>query len=97
MIFLSILSTDGRRVPSEHSPAASWQTALRRAIRDGEHLMRELGLPPHLVVYGIEAMQFDIGSELSEGVRQAVPEVVRRVRQDIRELQMKEAGDNHYA
>ena len=54
-------------------------------------------LPPHLVVYGIEAMQFDIGSELSEGVRQAVPEVVRRVRQDIRELQMKEAGDNHYA
>jgi hydrogenase maturation protease len=47
-------------------------------------------LPPRLIVYGIEGIQFDIGRELSEKVLQAVPDVVQRVRQDIQEFLTQE-------
>ena len=54
-------------------------------------------LPPCLVVYGIEGMQFDIGRELSAAVRQAVPDVVQQVRQDIQTCQTQGKGDQHHA
>jgi hydrogenase maturation protease len=54
-------------------------------------------LPPHLVVYGIEGRQFDIGRELSAEARQAVPDVVQRVRQDIIVFQRQEEGTKRYA
>lgn len=54
-------------------------------------------LPPHLVVYGIEGAQFDIGSELSAAVLQAIPGVVRQVRQDIAAFQTQEMGDEGHA
>ncbi len=54
-------------------------------------------LPPHLLVYGIEGAQFDIGHELSPDVLQAVPGVVQQVQCDIAALQAQETGDPRYA
>jgi hydrogenase maturation protease len=54
-------------------------------------------LPPYLMVYGIEAKQFDIGSELSPEVLQAVPHVAQQVRQDIARFQTQASGDRHHA
>jgi hydrogenase maturation protease len=54
-------------------------------------------LPPRLVVYGVEGAQFDIGRELSAAVLQAVPEVVRQVRQDIAAFRAQETGDDGHA
>ena len=81
-------------LPRDLFPCSTHAFGVVEAIE----LARVLGqLPPHLVVYGIEASQFDIGSDLSEGVRQAVPEVVRQVQRDIQELQRQEMGENRYA
>lgn len=54
-------------------------------------------LPPHLVVYGIEGMQFDIGRALSADVRRAVPDVIRRVQQDIADFQTQAMGEDNHA
>lgn len=54
-------------------------------------------LPSHLVVYGIEGKQFDIGSELSADVRRAVPDVIRRVQQDIVTFQTQAMGADGHA
>jgi hydrogenase maturation protease len=40
-------------------------------------------LPPCLIVYGIEGKDFTLGSKLSPGVEAAVPEVIRRVMEEI--------------
>ncbi|ETW96620.1 MAG: hypothetical protein ETSY1_25835 [Candidatus Entotheonella factor] len=49
-------------------------------------------LPSHLVVYGIEGMQFDHGSELSADVRRAVPDVLQQVQRDITAFRMPDQG-----
>lgn len=54
-------------------------------------------LPPHLVVYGIEGAQFEMGDEMSEDVQQAIPEVVRQARRDIATFQSQTIGDWHHA
>lgn len=73
-----------RPLPAELFPATSthaWGVAQAVA------LSRVLGaLPPHLVVYGIEGRNFDLGQELSPAVARAVPEVARRIRQEIQEF-----------
>jgi hydrogenase maturation protease len=70
-----------RPLPAELFPAASthaWGVAQAVA------LSRALGeLPPHLVVYGIEGQDFGLGREVSPEVALAVPEVARRIRQEI--------------
>ncbi len=49
-------------------------------------LGRVLGeLPPYLVVYGIAGRDFGLGREVSPEVARAVPEVARRIRQEIEE------------
>jgi len=53
-------------------------------------------LPPRLIVYGIEGMQFDIGRELSEAVLQAVPDVVQRVQHDIQGF-LSQEREHRYA
>ncbi len=40
-------------------------------------------LPPRLIVYGIEGKDFTLGSKLSPQVAEAVPEVIRRVLEEI--------------
>lgn len=54
-------------------------------------------LPSRLVVYGIEGAQFDIGSEMSAAVLQAVPHVVQQVRQDIATFWAQERGEDSHA
>ena len=51
-------------------------------------------LPPHLVIYGIEGMHFDVGSEMSDDVRRAVPEVIQRVQQDIAAFRAQAIGED---
>jgi len=73
-----------RPLPAELFPATSthaWGVAQAVA------LSRALGaLPPHLVVYGIEGQDFGLGREVSPEVARAVPEVARRIRQEIQEF-----------
>jgi hydrogenase maturation protease len=68
-------------LPAEFFPAASshaWGVAQAVALG------RVLGqLPPYLVVYGVEGRNFGLGQELSPEVAQAIPEVARRIRQEI--------------
>jgi hydrogenase maturation protease len=54
-------------------------------------------LPPSLVIYGIEGMQFDVGSEMSADVRRAVPHVIQRVQQDIAAFQARTIGEEGHA
>jgi hypothetical protein len=54
-------------------------------------------LPSRLVVYGIEGAQFDIGSDLSAAVLQAVPDVVRQVLQDIATFETQKRGEDSHA
>lgn len=54
-------------------------------------------LPPHLVLYGIEGMQFDVGSALSAETLQAVSDVVQQVRQDIVVFQKRGKRDHRHA
>jgi hydrogenase maturation protease len=54
-------------------------------------------LPPQLVIYGIEGMHFDVGSEMSADVRRVVPEVIQRVQQDIATFQAQATGDEDRA
>lgn len=44
-------------------------------------------LPQNLIVYGIEAGSFALGAPLSRAVREAIPIVAERVRDELRELQ----------
>ena len=45
-------------------------------------------LPPHLIVYGVEAADFDPGAELSPVVARAIPQVAQRL---LRELHAQAA------
>ncbi|MCX5893556.1 MAG: hydrogenase maturation protease [Deltaproteobacteria bacterium] len=71
-------------LPTELFPATSshaWGVA--QAVALGRVLRQ---LPPVLVVYGIEGQDFGIGQEPSPVVAQAIPEVARRIRQEIEEF-----------
>ncbi len=81
-------------IPKELFLCSTHAFGVGQAIELGRALQQ---LPPHLVVYGIEGAQFDIGRELSDDVRQAVPDVVQQVRQDITTLQAREMGERHHA
>ena len=81
-------------IPSGLFPCSTHSFGVAEAIELARVLQQ---LPPRLVVYGIEGIQFDIGRELSAAVRQAVPDVVQQVRQDIQCFQMQGKGDQRYA
>ena len=73
-----------RPLPAELFPATSTHAwGLAQAVALG----RVLGaLPPYLVVYGIESRDFGPGREVSPEVARAVPEVARRIIQEIEEF-----------
>ncbi|MCK9377516.1 MAG: hydrogenase maturation protease [Syntrophobacterales bacterium] len=64
------------RSPSSHGWGVAEALALARVL--GE-------LPPLLIIYGIEGQNFDSGRDLSPEVAAAIPEMVRRIKQEIRE------------
>ncbi len=80
-------------IPNGLFPCSTHAFGVVQAIELARVLQQ---LPPCLIVYGIEGKQFDIGSELSGEVLQAVPDVVQHVQQDIQRLLMQER-DHRYA
>lgn len=81
-------------IPSGLFPCSTHTFGVAEAVELARVLQQ---LPPHLIVYGIEGAQFDIGQALSAETRQAVADVVQRVRQDIVVLQKASEGRHHYA
>jgi hydrogenase maturation protease len=69
-----------------HSPLRSTHTF---SIAETIELARTLNqLPPHLIVYGIEGKTFKLGLGLSLEVEMAGEEVVERVLQEVRSIQV---------
>ncbi len=64
------------RSSSSHGWGVAEALALGRAL--GE-------LPPFLVIYGIEGQNFETGQKVSPEVAAAIPEAVRRIKQDLQE------------
>jgi hydrogenase maturation protease len=60
---------------STHAFGVANAVELARSLRQ---------LPPHLIIYGIEGHQFETGAPLSAEVAQALPEVVLRIRDEMR-------------
>ena len=61
--------------------AVSWATTHGAGVAEGIEMARVLGLLPRsLVVIGISAKQFDLGTPMTPEVERAVDEVVRRLR-----------------
>lgn len=70
-------------LPSGLFPCSTHAFGVAEAIELARVLQM---LPPHLVVYGIEGKQFEVGCELSAEVLGAVSSVVQQVQQDINAL-----------
>ena len=61
--------------------AVSWATTHGAGVAEGIELARVLGqLPRSLIVVGIVARQFELGTPMTPEVERAVDEVVRRLR-----------------
>jgi hydrogenase maturation protease len=59
----------------------SWATTHGAGVAEGVELARALGLLPRsLVVLGIVAKRFDLGTPMTPEVERAVDEIVRRLR-----------------
>lgn len=82
-----ILVWDARnqRVSREAFPCSTHNFGVADAIELGRILDR---LPPKLTVYGIEGSRFEVGSEPSPEVLEAVERVAERIREEaVRRLQ----------
>jgi hydrogenase maturation protease len=44
-------------------------------------------LPRHLIIFGVEGRNFEVGQDLTPEVRAAIPEVAQRVRTELEKLQ----------
>jgi hydrogenase maturation protease len=67
-------------LPAKYFGVSSHAFGVAEAIE----IARSLGqLPPKLVVYGIEANNFELGSSLSPPVRQAAENVIRQLLQEV--------------
>jgi hydrogenase maturation protease len=69
----------GATLPVSHT-ATTHGWGLSEALALGKVYQN---LPPILIIYGIEGKNFGIGDELSTAVAAAIPEVVRRIVQEI--------------
>jgi len=69
----------GAALPVSHSPTThGW--GLSEALALGKVFQN---LPPVLIIYGIEGKNFGLGEALSPEVAAAIPEVIRRVTEEI--------------
>ena len=75
----TVLEVDA--LAGELPAAVSWATTHGAGVAEGVALARALGLlPKRLVVLGIVARRFDLGTPMTPEVERAVDEVVRRLR-----------------
>jgi Ni,Fe-hydrogenase maturation factor len=75
-------------MPAELFPATSCHAwGVTQAVALGRVLRQ---LPPYLVVYGIEGRYFGLGQDRSPEVARSIPEVARRIWQEIQELLAEE-------
>jgi hydrogenase maturation protease len=72
------------RSPSSHGWGVAEALALGQLFQE---------LPPYLIIYGIEGQNFGPGQEVSQEVAAAIPEAVRRLRQEI-ETWLEREGPN---
>ena len=71
-------------LPAELFPACSTHAwGLAEAVALG-HILQQL--PSYLIIYGLTGKNFALGDSLSPEVEQAVPEVARRILQEIKKL-----------
>jgi hydrogenase maturation protease len=71
---------DGERLVQLPRSLSSHGLGVAEALALGQ-LFQEL--PPYLIIYGIEGQNFGPGQEVSQEVEAAIPEAVRRLRQEI--------------
>jgi hydrogenase maturation protease len=69
-------------LPVPLNPTSSHGLSLAHAVAFGQLFHR---FPAHLVVYGIEAAQFDMGAPLSSEVEHAIGAVVGQIEQEVRQ------------
>ena len=70
----------GNPLPAEMFQSSTHAFSLRQAIE----MARALNdLPPSVIVFGIEGQNFRAGTELSPEVSEALPELVRRVEEEV--------------
>jgi hydrogenase maturation protease len=67
-------------LPAALSATSSHAFSLAQAVALGQTLHR---MPRRLVVYGVEALCFDPGTEISRPVAQAIPTVTRRIEREL--------------
>ena len=75
-------------LPAQMFQSSTHAFSLPHAIEMARALKE---LPPHLLVFGIEGLNFQAGAKLSPEVRAALPEVANRVRKAVETL-MAETG-----
>jgi hydrogenase maturation protease len=71
-------------IPEAGSTPAE-KTAHGFGVAETIAIARELGvcLPPHIILIGVEGSQWELGKDLSEPVRRAVPLAVREIQNQI--------------
>ena len=74
------------RSPSTHGLGVAEALALGQLFQE---------LPPYLIIYGIEGRHFGPGQEVSQEVEAAIPEAVRRLRQEIQAWLGREPAEGH--
>ncbi|MEW6572243.1 MAG: hydrogenase maturation protease [Bacillota bacterium] len=73
-------AADSGQVPEDYFHYSTHLFGVAEAVE----LARVLGqLPPHLIVYGVNAKELSPGTELSPEVAKAIPEVVEQAVRDI--------------
>lgn len=78
------LAAHAEPLPTEMFPACSTHAwGVAEAVALGRILHQ---LPPYLIIYGIAGKNFALGEGLSPEVEQAVPEVARRILQEIEDI-----------
>jgi hydrogenase maturation protease len=69
------------KLPEEvFSPTSSHRLSLSQIIRLAETLQK---LPGRLILFGIEGVNFDCGTDMTPAVAEAVSEVARRIAEEI--------------
>jgi hydrogenase maturation protease len=74
------LDASERPLPAELFRGSTHHLGLPEAVELARALDR---LPPRFVVYGVEGERFEAGAGLSDAVARAVPEVAKRLREEV--------------
>jgi len=86
------IDASAEAIPSRLRRASSHTIGVGEAIELGRTLGR---LPERVVVYGIEGVRFESGSELSEEVRAGIGELIDAVAREARALRSRPSTGTH--